>query len=147
MTVLKKNASETGSRSEYAGDLPAGSYDGICVDVREDFGVERRKYRSEQTERCDVIRFEFEVTAMSGAMRRIRTREMKISLHEKSALCAFLSAWCGQPPQDGFDTGDLIGRPAALTLSHVASTAEPGRIFVRIAAIAPGMSGCKVGDV
>jgi hypothetical protein len=41
---------------------------------------------------------------------------MKISGHENSALFAFLSAWTGEPPKAGFDTADLKGKGAQISV-------------------------------
>ena len=123
--------------SDYMADLPPGIYDGICVDVEEHLNAERKRWQSTETERVNLLAFTFEVTGKSGAKRSVRSKRMLISSFEGSALFKFVTAWCGQPPESGFDTDSLMGCRANLTLTHAPSTTLPSRVYVRIATIAP----------
>jgi hypothetical protein len=144
MAILRTQTNTTAS-GNYAADLPAGTYDALCIDIVEKSGVERKRFHSDKTEVVDVITFWFEVLGKSGERRQIRTREMLVSLYPKSALYGFLTAWCGSPPADGFDTDTLMGCKAKLTLAHAPSTTDPGKVFVRITDIAPAATDNRVG--
>jgi hypothetical protein len=146
MAILKKMEGDGKVLGDYAADLPPGQYEAICVDVHEEHDVQRRKFQSQKMDTVDVIDFEFEVTGKSGGKRTVRTREMKITMHEKSALFKFLLSWFGEPPEDGLDTDNLISCTAKLTLQHAPGKADPDKIFVRIAGIEPG-SGKSQGGV
>lgn len=146
MAVIRNTTSTNESVNDYLVELPPGPYDALCTDVYERLNVERKRYQSDETERVDLIAFNFEVTGKSGEKRNVRSREMRISGHEKSALFAFLSSWLGEPPEDGLDTDTLMGCAARLTIAHAASKSDTSRTYVRIADIAPGDAGKDGGE-
>jgi hypothetical protein len=145
MAILKKTDNEALQTGGFSADLPPGVYDALCIDVDEKYGVERKKFQSKEMEKVDLISFKFEVTGKSGTKRVITSRKMRISIHEKSALYAFLAGWLGEPPTDNINTDFLIGQTARLTLVHGTDPAELGKTFVRIEKIDPGSADEKGG--
>lgn len=101
------------------GEPPAkGTYVAVCLDVVDEYGVTRKKYQSEDTEVVNLERFVFGVKLKDGSLRKIATRAMKISNHENSALRAFLVSWLGEAPKPNFETADLKGKPAYITITE-----------------------------
>ena len=101
------------------GEPPSkGTYVAVCLDVVDQYNVERRKYESEETEIVNLTRFIFGVKTKDGSLRKLASKSMKISNHENSALRAFLVSWQGEAPKPGFDTATLIGRPAQITVTE-----------------------------
>ena len=114
---------------------PAGTYLAVCVDVLDLYGVERKKYESEEMERVDVTRFVFGVKTKAGQLNKIATREMKITSGPKANLTKFLKAWTGENPKPGMDTEDLKGKGAQITVT--AEEARNGKTYNNITGIAP----------
>ena len=99
------------------GEPPSkGTYVAVCLDVVDQYNVERQKYQSEETEIVNLTRFVFGVKCKDGSLRKMPSKAMKISNHENSALRAFLVSWLGEAPKSGFDTASLKGKGAQLTL-------------------------------
>ena len=99
------------------GEPPSkGTYVAVCLDVVDQYNVERRKYESEETEIVNLTRFIFGVKTKDGSLRKLASKSMKISNHENSALRAFFVSWQGEAPKPGFDTASLIGKPAQVTV-------------------------------
>lgn len=120
---------------------PAGTYFAVCVDVVDNYGVERKKYQSEETELVDVTRFVFGVTTKSGQAHKIATREMKITGGPKANLTKFLKAWTGENPKPGMDTEELKGKGAQITVT--AEESRNGKTYNNITGIAPVMDGLE----
>lgn len=101
------------------GEPPSkGTYVAVCLDVVDEYNVTRKKYQSEETEVVNLERFVFGVKLKDGSLRKIATRAMKISNHENSALRAFLVSWLGEAPKPNFETADLKGKPAYITITE-----------------------------
>jgi hypothetical protein len=67
---------------------------------------------------------------------------MRISLHENSALRAFLTSWLGESPKDGMDSSKLIGKGAQLTL--IENPSEIGdKTYINIGTISEVMDELK----
>jgi hypothetical protein len=120
---------------------PPGTYLAVCVEVIDLYGVERKKYQSEETELCDMTRFVFGVKTKTGALHKIATRELKISGSPKSNLVKFLKSWTGEQPKAGWDTTELKGKGAQITVS--AEEARTGKTYNNITGIAPVMDGLE----
>jgi hypothetical protein len=118
---------------------PAGTYLAVCVGVTDLYGVERKKYESEEMERVDVTRFVFGVKTKSGQLHKIATREMKITSGPKANLTKFLKSWTGENPKPGMDTEDLKGKGAQITVT--AEEARNGKTYNNITGISPVLDG------
>ena len=118
---------------------PAGTYLAVCVDVLDLYGVDRKKYESEEMEKVDVTRFVFGVKTKSGQLHKIATREMKITSGPKANLTKFLKAWTGENPKPGMDTEELKGKGAQITVT--AEEARNGKTYNNITGISPVLDG------
>lgn len=140
MAVLNQTQSG-GSRINSEAVVPKGSYIALCIDVEDNFGVERFKFGSEtEKEVIDTTTFYFGLKKGSDAY-VIRSKPFKLSLHEKSALFQFLKQWQNEAPKAGFDTVTLTGHPAQITVEH--SMSNKGRIYANISSISPIMEGLE----
>jgi hypothetical protein len=118
---------------------PAGTYLAVCVGVTDLYGVERKKFESEEMERVDVTRFVFGVKTKAGQLHKIATREMKITGGPKANLTKFLKSWTGENPKPGMDTEDLKGKGAQITVT--AEEARNGKTYNNITGISPVLDG------
>jgi hypothetical protein len=136
--IPQSNASGLGALGD---PPPAGTYLAVCTDVIDLYGVERKKFESEEMEKCDMTRFIFGVKAKSGRLHLIATREMKISGSPKSNLMKFVKSWLGEAPKAGWDTAECKGAGAQITVA--AEEARNGKTYHNIAGIAPVMDGLE----
>lgn len=141
MAVLTQNTTSSASRITSETTVPKGSYIAVCLDVEDNFGVERLKYGSEtEKELIDTTTFYFGLKKGPDA-HVIRSKAFKLSLHEKSALFQFLKQWNNDTPKAGFDTVSQKGIPAQITVEH--SMSAKGRIYANISSIQPIMEGLE----
>ena len=142
MAVLKESSNAAGnSRILSEATVPKGSYIAVCLDVEDQFGVERFKFGSDtEKELIDTTTFYFGLKKGSDNY-VIRSKPFKLSLHEKSALFQFLKQWNNETPKPGFDTVSMTGHPAQITVEH--SMSNKGRIYANISSISPIMEGLE----
>ena len=143
MAILKQETGTGGGGRRILVEemAPKGTFLATCIEVEERYGVERRKFESEETEVVDLTTFYFGFRAKEGGLRIVRSKPMKISGHEKSALVKFVTTWLGEAPKTGFDTTSLFGKGAQLTVTH--TIAANGKTYANISAIAPVMEGLE----
>lgn len=137
MAVLNKPPASSGL--DLGDTCPAGTYVATCIDVIDEFGVQRRKFQSEETETCDVTRFVFGVRDAAGKPFKVATQAMKQSGHEKSALYKFLYNWLGKAPVYGWDYCEMKGQKALISVVH--KEGNNGAVFANIASIMPAPAG------
>ena len=120
MAVLKQTASSFGRVFDIPAEpIPAkGTFLATCLDVKDVFGVERRKFQSEETEKVDITAFLFGYRDKQGNAHRIASRDMKISANDKSSLYGFLKSWLGEGPKMGWDYCEMKGTKALITVDH-----------------------------
>jgi hypothetical protein len=142
MAVLKESTSAAGnSRILSEATVSKGSYIAVCLDVEDQFGVERLKFGSDtEKEFIDTTTFYFGLKKGSDFF-VIRSKAFKLSLHEKSALFQFLKQWNNETPKPGFDTVSMTGHPAQITVEH--NMSNKGRIYANISSISPIMEGLE----
>ena len=64
---------------------PSGAYIATCLDIQDQFGVERPKFENpSEMETLDVTRFLFGFKAADGQIYKVQTYEMRISGNPKS---------------------------------------------------------------
>lgn len=137
MAVLKQPTS-TGSLFELGDQLPPrGTFVATCINVRDVFNTERKKFQSEELEKVDLTAFLFGFRTRDGAAHRVATRAFKISGSEKSGLFNFLKSWLGQAPRYGWDYVEQKGKKALITVDHQPSRTKPGAVYAVIASISP----------
>lgn len=98
---------------------PAGTYVATCLDIEDQFGVDRPKFENPQeTEELDVTRFLFGFRGPDGQIYKVQSFEFRISGSPKSNLIKFLTSWLGQAPKYGWDYCELKGQGAMITVAH-----------------------------
>jgi hypothetical protein len=117
---------------------PVAQYVGICLDVKDDFGVERPTFENPQVkEKRDVTRFLFGIVDPHTQQAfLVQTFEFNISGGANSNLVKFLRAWTNSDPY-GFDYLTLKGQGAMITVGHKQSAKTPGIVYATIAGISP----------
>lgn len=142
MAILKAETSSGGGRRILVEGLPPkGTFLATCIEIEEQMQVERKKFESTETEIVDLIIFYFGFRTKDAQLRIVRSKPMKISGHEKSALMKFISTWLGEKPKSGFDTAELFGKGAQLTIAHAESL--NGKTYANISSISPIMEGLE----
>ena len=138
MAILTANRGG-GSRSRIiSSETPQkGRFIATCIEVHDEIGVERQKFESSETEVVDLTTFYFGYKDREGRPHVVKSKSMKLSLHEKAALVKFIKSWSGKPPGAGFDTQSLKGVGAEIRVERVASMKTPGREYANIADIGP----------
>lgn len=128
---------------------PKGIHLAVCLDVVDTFNdrvlKHERPYGSENEDDYEYMNremFVFGVKCKDGALRKITSKAMRISLHEKSALRAFLTSWLGETPKDGFDSSLLKGRGAQLTLVEKPNQ-RGDKTFIRVGSVSEVMDELK----
>jgi hypothetical protein len=116
---------------------PKGRFIATCIEVHDELGVERQKFESSDTEIVDLTTFYFGFKDREGRPHVVKSRAMKLSVHEKAALVKFVKSWTGKAPGAGFDTQSLKGAGAEIRVERVASMKTPGREYANIADIGP----------
>jgi hypothetical protein len=143
MAILQKSESKAFSlytREETSPDCPAGTFVATCIDIRDEFGVTRKKYQSEETEVVDLTAFLFGYRGEDNAPYKIATRNMKISGNEKSTLFGFLRGWLGKAPQFGWDYCELKGKTCLITVETEERKSGDGE-FSKIVNVSPVPAG------
>jgi len=142
MAVLQQPVVSGNVFAELIGDdlAPAGTYVATVIDVRDEFGVTRQKFQSQEMETVDLTTFLFGFRDAQGYEHRVASRRMKISGNEKSTLFTFLKCLLGRAPQYGWDYMAVKGAQCLLTVEHVTKRDGTG-VFAGIAALSPVPAG------
>ena len=121
--MAKLTAPKTSATANLGEPPPKGIHLAVCLDVMDTFNDRVLKYgkqygseNEDDYEYKNRERFIFGVKCKDGSLRKISSKPMPISLHEKSGLRKFLTSWLGESPKDGLDTATLKGKGAQLTL-------------------------------
>jgi len=144
IVATQSTGSPTGWTLDNAGGIcPEQSAVFTCVAEKLTSDAERPDYNNPNViNKVDLIRFLF-ATMVNGKQYFAQTKEMRQSSSPKSALMKFLTSWLGKPPPtDGsFDTEDLVGRGAQVTISHQVS--QRGTKYAAITGISPVLDANK----
>jgi hypothetical protein len=137
MAILTANASNAYRffDLDQEGTPPEGTFQATIIDIEDRFGVERKKFQSEETEKVDMTSFLFGFRDEDNSAWKIDSKPMKISGHKESALFKFLKSILGKAPEMGWDYLELKGRKVLLTIEH--ATSNNGNEYANIAAISP----------
>ena len=119
---------------------PAGTYVATVIDIVDEFGVQRTKFQSTETEVVDLTTFLFGFRDAQGFEHRVASRRMKISGNEKATLFGFLKSLLGRAPQFGWDYVSLKGAKCLLTVEHIQRRDGTG-VVAGIAALSPVPQG------
>lgn len=111
----------------------------VCVDVTPPKRVETAFGPKEQFK----IVFEVPLLREDGTPFTVWSRPFTPSLHEKAAFAQFLRKWYGRPltaaEEEEFDTENLLGRTAELTVIH--ESGRNGEVYANIGLIRPDRTG------
>lgn len=122
---------------------PAGTFIATCLDVQDQFGVERPKFENPQEkETLDVTRFLFGFRGQDGKFHKVQSFEFRISGSPKSNLFKFLTSWLGHPPKYGWDYCELKGQGAMITVAHKQSR-DGSKTYANLVGIAPVIDQLK----
>lgn len=142
MAVLKKPVTTAWSFFDNGEVVPPkGTFRATCIQIEDRFDQERKKFQSEEVERCDLTQFNFGFTAKDGTKHRIASKVMKISMDDRATLYGFLRSWLGEAPKEGWDyaqpapTG-MKGAKAQITIDHELRKSGDST-YATIVAIAP----------
>ena len=145
MAILSQNSStgtSGGSRAKNVGTPPKGTFLAVCLGSDEEYGVTRKKFESEETEVVDLISFYFGYKLKTGEPFVIRSKRMKLSGHEKSALFQFIAGWLGEKPPSNFDTASLEGLAAQITVAHEVAMSS-GKTYANLKSASPVIEGME----
>jgi hypothetical protein len=145
MAILNQNSSTGnagGSRAKNVGTPPKGTFLAVCLGSDEEYGVTRKKFESEETETVDLISFYFGYKLKTGEPFVIRSKRMKLSGHEKSALFQFIAGWLGEKPPANFDTATLEGKAAQITVAHEIAISS-GKTYANLKSASPVIEGME----
>lgn len=154
MAVFKESVSSFNAAFDLSQEpmAPAGTYLATCIDCKDQFGIVRQKFQSQETETVDLTAFLFGFRDQEGRPYKVATANMKISGNEKSALYLFLKQWLGKPFPFGQDyaqpeqNGGMIGRKALITVSHEPKKSGDG-VWVKIIGVSPVPAGFGAAPV
>jgi len=142
MAILQQPVNNSNPFADVIGDdlAPAGTFVATVIDIRDEFGVQRQKFQSQELEVVDLTTFLFGFRDAQGYEHRVSSRRMKISGNEKASLFAFLKSLLGHAPQYGWDYMELRGAQCLLTVEHIQRRDGTG-VFAAIAALSPVPQG------
>ena len=88
MAVLQQPVATGNVFAELIGDdlAPAGTYQAMVIDIRDEFGVPRQKFQSTEVEMVDLTTFLFGFRDQQGFEHRVSSRRMKISGNVHTAV-------------------------------------------------------------
>lgn len=116
---------------------PPGTCLATCLDVNDQFGVDRPKFENPQeTETLDVTRFLFGFIGQDTQPYKVQSFEFRISGSPKNNLFKFLTTWFGHPPKYGWGYCEMKGQGAMLTVAHKPSR-DGSKIYANLVGIPP----------
>ena len=138
MAKLPPPPSTSNPFADQIGDglAPTGTFVATILDIKDEFGVRRRRYESIEMEEVDLTCFLFGFRDQHGAEHRIASKRMKISGHENSALFGFLKGLLGKAPEIDWDYCDRKGSQCLITIEHVQRKDGSG-VYASICSVSP----------
>ncbi|MCL4181131.1 MAG: hypothetical protein KJ072_25725 [Verrucomicrobia bacterium] len=148
MALLQQPTRHRNPFAERIGDAlaPVGTFAATVIDIKDEFGVKRTKYQSNEEELVDLACFLFGFRDAQGKPYRVASKQMRISGNEKAALFGFLKNLLGRAPEYGWDYCSLKGHQCQLTVEHVQKRDGSG-VFASIASLSPLLPGVATAPV
>lgn len=142
MALLKPSVSNHNPFADQLDDTlpPAGTFVATVIAIKDQFGVQRTKFQSQELEKVDLTSFLFGYRDAQGVPHKIASRPMRISGNEKSALFDFLKRFLGRAPAYNWDYCELKGQKCLLTIEHIQRRDGSG-MFASIASLSPIPAG------
>lgn len=148
MAIIAKSSGETTQREL----IPAGTYLARCYSMVH-LGTVKQTYLGED-KWTNLIRITWELPTElkcfnvdKGEQPCVISKEVTLSMNEKSTLRALLTGWRGKAFTEDeakeFDVAKLLGKPCMISIFHQASKSNPEKVYERIASISPVMKGME----
>ena len=148
MAIIAKSSGETSQREL----IPAGTYLARCYSMVH-LGTVKQSYLGED-KWTNLVRITWELptelrcfNADKGEQPCVISKEVTLSMNEKSTLRALLTGWRGKAFSEEeakeFDVAKLLGKPCMISIFHQASKSNPEKVYERIASISPVMKGME----
>jgi hypothetical protein len=148
MAIIAKSSGETTQREL----IPAGTYLARCYSMVH-LGTVKQSYLGED-KWTNLVRITWELptelrcfNSEKGEQPCVISKEVTLSMNEKSTLRALLTGWRGKAFSDEeakeFDVAKLLGKPCMISIFHQASKSNPEKVYERIASISPVMKGME----
>lgn len=148
MAIIAKSSGETTQREL----IPAGTYLARCYSMVH-LGTVKQTYLGED-KWTNLIRITWELptelkcfNADKGEQPCVISKEVTLSMNEKSTLRALLTGWRGKAFTEDeakeFDVAKLLSKPCMISIFHQASKSNPEKVYERIASISPVMKGME----
>ena len=148
MAIIAKSSGETTQREL----IPAGTYLARCYSMVH-LGTVKQSYLGEE-KWTNLVRITWELptelkcfNADKGEQPCVISKEVTLSMNEKSTLRALLTGWRGKAFTEDeakeFDVAKLLGKPCMISIFHQASKSNPEKVYERIASISPVMKGME----
>lgn len=148
MAIIAKSSGETTQREL----IPAGTYLARCYSMVH-LGTVKQTYLGED-KWTNLVRITWELptelkcfNADKGEQPCVISKEVTLSMNEKSTLRALLTGWRGKAFTEDeakeFDVAKLLGKPCMISIFHQASKSNPEKVYERIASISPVMKGME----
>jgi hypothetical protein len=151
MAIIAKASGESSQREL----IPAGTYLARCYSMVH-LGTVKQTYLGEE-KWANLVRITWELPTElkcfnvdKGEQPCVISKEVTLSMNEKSTLRALLTGWRGKAFTEEeareFDVSKLIGKPCMLSIFHQPSKSNPDKVYERIASISPVMKGMICPD-
>jgi hypothetical protein len=148
MAIIAKSSGESSQREL----IPAGTYLARCYSMVH-LGTVKQSYLGEE-KWTNLVRITWELptelrcfNAEKGEQPCVISKEVTLSMNEKSTLRALLTGWRGKAFTDDeakeFDVTKLLGKACMISIFHQASKSNPEKSYERIASISPVMKGME----
>lgn len=148
MAIIAKSSGETTQREL----IPAGTYLARCYSMVH-LGTVKQTYLGED-KWTNLVRITWELptelrcfNADKGEQPCVISKEVTLSMNEKSTLRALLTGWRGKAFTEDeakeFDVAKLLGKSCMISIFHQASKSNPDKVYERIASISPMMKGMQ----
>lgn len=148
MAIIAKSSGETTQREL----IPAGTYLARCYSMVH-LGTVKQSYLGED-KWTNLVRITWELptelrcfNADKGEQPCVISKEVTLSMNEKSTLRSLLTGWRGKAFSEDeakeFDVAKLLGKPCMISIFHQASKSNPEKVYERIASISPVMKGME----
>jgi hypothetical protein len=148
MAIIAKSSGETTQREL----IPAGTYLARYYSMVH-LGTVKQSYLGEE-KWTNLVRITWELptelkcfNSDKGEQPCVISKEVTLSMNEKSTLRALLTGWRGKAFTEDeakeFDVAKLLGKPCMISIFHQASKSNPEKVYERIASISPVMKGME----
>jgi hypothetical protein len=132
--------------------IPAGTYLARCYSMVE-IGTVEEEFNGEK-KWVHKVRITWELptelkvfSEEKGEQPQAISKEFSLSMHEKSTLRAFLTAWRGkgftEDEAKAFDITVLLGVPCMLSIVHEPGKKDPSKIYEKISSVSRLMKGME----